>query len=190
MRTGQSRINIRRAALIFVAGIITASCSEKSAPDQENDANTSEAPRELVRESEAEAAEGGDELQPGEDEIGEDCAAFVRSTKVVPARTASNDCPGCPAGGTAVLAFRGMKTDAVSCSGDTCTVVVTIRAVFNPGSGETVSGGLTAWLPPEQRKAYLSGQTPSGEQAYRVRITYKRRGVAWRAVEFDRPPVE
>jgi hypothetical protein len=190
MRTDQPRINIRRAALIFVAGIITASCSEKSAPDREKDANTSEVPRERVRESGSEKAEREGELQPDEDQIAEDCVAFVRSTKVVPARAAATDCPGCPAGGTAVLAFRGMKIDAISCSGDTCTVVVTIRTVFNPGSGETVTGGLTAWIPPEQRRAYLSGQTPSGEQQYRVKITYKRRGTAWRAVEFDRPPVE
>ena len=190
MRTDQPRINIRRAALIFVVGIITASCSEKPALDREKDANTSEAPREPVRESEVETAEGGDELQPGEDKIGEDCVAFVRSTKVVPARAASADCPGCPARGTDVLAFRDMKADAVSCSGDTCSVVVTIRAVFNPGSGETIAGGLTAWIPPEQRSAYLSGQTPSGEQPYRVQITYKRRGEGWRAVEFDRAPVE
>ena len=180
MRTAQSRINLRRAVLIFVAGFITAACSQKPAPDRET----------LVRESEVETAEGGDEPQPGKDEIEEDCAAFVRSTKVVPVRAAATDCPGCPAAGTAVLAFRGMKTDAVSCSGDTCTVVVTIRAVFNPGSGETITGGLTAWIPSEQRSAYLSGHTPSGEQAYRVRITYKRRGTAWRAVEFDRAPVE
>ena len=185
-------MNIGRAALIIVAGLIAASCSEKSAPDREKDANTSEAPgepaRELVRKSEVET--GGDELQPGEDKIGEDCVAFVRSTKVVPARAATTDCPGCPAGGTEVLTFRNMKTDAVSCSGDTCTVVVTIRAVFNPGSGQTVAGGLTAWIPPEQRSAYLSGHTPSGEQAYRVQISYKRHAEGWRAVEFDRGPVE
>jgi hypothetical protein len=190
MRTDQPRINIRRATLIFFAGIITASCSEKSAPDREKNVNASEAPREMVREAEVETAEGGDEPQPGKDEIEEDCAAFVRSTKVVPARTAATDCPGCPAGGTAILTLRGVKTDAVSCSGDTCTVVVTIRAVFNPGSGETVAGGLTGWVPPEQRNAYLSGHTPSGEQVFRVLITYKRRGAAWRAVEFDRAPVE
>jgi hypothetical protein len=181
-------MNIRRAALIFVAGIITATCSEKSAPDRGNDANTSEAPRELGRKSEVET--GGDELQPPEDKIGEDCVAFVRSTKVVPARAASTDCPGCPAAGTDLLTFRHMKTDTVSCSGDTCTVVVTIRAVFNPGSGETIAGGLTAWIPPEQRSAYLSGRTPSGEHAYRVQVIYKRRGEGWRAVEFDRAPVE
>jgi hypothetical protein len=190
MRTDQPRINIRRAALIFVAGIITASCSEKSAPDREKDANASGAPRETVRESEMETAEGGDEPQPDKDEIEEDCAAFVRSTKVVPARAASTDCPGCPAAGTAVLAFHGMKTDVLSCSGDTCTVVVTIRAVFNPGSGETVAGGLTAWIPPKQRNAYLSGHTPAGEQTYRVQITYKRRAQGWQPVEFDRTTVE
>jgi hypothetical protein len=87
-----------------------------------------------------------------------------------------------------VLAFRHMKTDSVSCSGDTCTVLVTIRAVFNPGAGETIARGLTAWISPEQRSAYLSRHTPSGEQAYHVQITYKRRGEAWRAVEFDRAP--
>jgi hypothetical protein len=170
-------MKIRRAALIFVVAIITASCSEKSALDRETDVNTPEA-----------SPEG--ELQPDEGQIAEDCAAFVRSTKIVPSRTVSTDCPGCPAGGTDVFSFRHMKTDAVSCSGDTCTVVVTIRAVFNPGSGETITGGLTGWIPPEQRSAYLSGHTPSGEQAYRVQVTYKRRGAAWRAVEFDRAPAQ
>jgi hypothetical protein len=180
MRTDQPRINIRRAALIFVAGIITASCSEKPAADREKD------PSERSRESEVQT----DERQPGEDKIEQDCVAFVGSTKVVPARTASADCPACPAGGTEVLAFRQMKTDSVSCSGDTCTVLVTIRAVFNPGSGQTIAGGLIAWIPPEQRSAYLRGQTPSGEQVYHVQITYKRRGEEWRAVEFDRAGVK
>ena len=170
-------MDIRRVALICMAGIITASCSEKSAPDRDNDS---------ARKSEPERTKGEEELQPREDEIGEDCVAFVRSTKVVPAQATSTDCPGCSIAGIEVLAFRQMKTEAVSCSGDTCNVVVTIRAVFNPGSGETLAGGLTAWIPPEQRSAYLSGRTPSGEQAYRVQITYKRRGKAWRAVEFDR----
>lgn len=180
-------MKIRCAALIVVAGIITASCSEKSAPDREKHSS----PAEATRAPASEVAEAEDELQPPpEGKIGKDCVAFLRSTKVVPAQAASTDCPGCPAGGTEVLTFRHMKTDRISCSGDTCNVVVTIRAVFNPGSGETLAGGLTAWIPPEQRSAYLSGHTPSGEQAYRVQITYKRRGEAWRAVEFDRAPVE
>ena len=183
-------MTILRVALIFVAGVITASCSEKVAPDQAKNADTSEARPEVMRNSEVPTAEREGELQPSEDKVAEDCVAFVRSTKVVPARAASADCPGCPAGGTDALSFRSMKTDAVSCSGDTCTLVVTIRAVFNPGSGETIAGGLTAWIAPEQRSAYLNGQTPSGEQAYRVQVTYTRRGAAWRVLEFDRAPAE
>jgi|ERR1043166_1278686 len=184
MRTDQPRINIRRAAFIFVVGIIIASCSEKLAPDRET--KKSEASREQMRESEVQT----EERQPGEDKIAQDCVAFVGATRVVPARAASADCPACPAAGTEVFAFRHMKTDSVSCSGDTCTVLVTIRVVFNPGAGERIAGGLIAWIPPEQRSAYLSGHTPSGEQAYHVQITYKRRGGTWRAVEFDRARVE
>ena len=177
------QLDIRRAALILVAGIITA-CSEKSAPDREKHSNTSEA----TVEARSEVAKGEDELEPREDEIAEDCVAFVRSTKVVPAQAPTADCPGCPAAGAEVLAFRQMHMDRISCSGDTCTVLATIRVSFNPGAGERIAGGLTAWIPPEQRSAYLSGRTPSGEQVYRVQISYKRRGKAWRAVEFDRAP--
>ena len=89
-----------------------------------------------------------------------------------------------------MLTVRQMKTDAVSCFGDTCNAVVTIRAVYNPGSGETIVGGLAAWILPEQRSAYLSGQIPSDEQVYRVQVTYRHRGDQWQAVEFDRAPVE
>lgn len=81
-----------------------------------------------------------------------------------------------------------MKTDAVSCTNDTCTVTATIRATFNPASGETIAGGLTAWISPEQRSAYLSGQTPSDEKAFRIQLTYKRRGEAWRVVDLDHDP--
>ncbi|MEY2482351.1 MAG: hypothetical protein QOK24_879 [Verrucomicrobiota bacterium] len=177
-------MDIRRAALIFVVGIIIASCSEKSAPDREKHSSTPEA----TRAPESEVAE--DELQPHEDEIGEDCVAFVRSTKIVSAQAPRADCPGCPAEGAEVLAFRQMKTDRISCSGDTCNVLVTIRVSFKPGAGERIAGGLTAWISPEQRREILSARTPSGEQTYRVKITYKRRGKAWRAAEFDRADLE
>jgi hypothetical protein len=190
LKKSQPWINVHGAALILVASIITASCSEKPAPDGKKDVNASEASRDAERESEMKTAQDGDESQPEKDEIEEDCAAFVGSTKVVQGRAPAANCPECPAGGTAVLAFRGATTDAVSCSSDTCSVVVTIRAVYNPGSGERLAGGLTAWIPPEQRSAYLSGDTPSGEQIYRVKITYKYRGGAWQAAEFDRAPVK
>src|SRR4051812_35411692 len=133
MRRDQPRTNIRRLALVFVAALITASCSEKPAPDRKKDVNTSDTSREEVREPGSEKAEREGELQPDEDQIAEDCVAFVRSTKVVAPGTVSANCPTCPAGGTDVFNFRHMTTDAVSSSGDTCNVVVTIRAVFNPG---------------------------------------------------------
>lgn len=175
-------MRIRRVGLILLAGIMTASCSEKSAQDGAEDANKSEP----LHESEVEM----NELRPEEDKIAEDCLAFVRSTKVVPTRAASADCPTCPAGGTEALRFSNVKTAKVSCSGDTCNVLVTIRAAFNPGAGEAIAGGLTAWIPPEERSEYLSGRVLSGEQAYRVQITYQRRAGAWQAVEFDRAPNE
>jgi hypothetical protein len=177
-------MKIRRAALMVVAGIVVASCSKKSAPDREKHSNTSEA----TRESKSVAAKGEEERQPGKDEIAEDCVAFVRATRIVPAQARTTDCPGCPAAGGEVLAFRQMKADRISCSGDTCTVLVTIRAVFNPGTGERIAGGLTAWISPEQRSEYLSGRTPSGEHEFRVQITYKRRDEKWRPIEFDRAP--
>jgi hypothetical protein len=187
-RVDQQRMDIRRAALIFVAGVITGSCSAKSVHDRDDDSAASETPRESARKSERTEREA--ELQPSEDEIEEDCLAFVRSTRVVPAHAPTADCPGCPAAGAEVLAFRQMQTDRIFCSGDTCTVLVTIRVSFNPGAGERIAGGMTAWISPEQRSEYLSGRTPSGEQAYRVKITYKRRGAAWRVAEFDRAALE
>lgn len=166
-----------RVVLILVAGLITAACPEKSAGEKHS---------EVKRESDSGVAKEEDESQPHQEEIEEHCVAFVRSTKVVSAQTPTADCPGCPPAGAEVLAFRQMKTDRISCTGDTCTVLVTLRVSFNPSAGERMAGGLTAWISPEQRNAYLSGQTPSGEQAYRVQITYKRRGEEWRAIEFDR----
>jgi hypothetical protein len=173
-------MEIRHVVLILVAGIITASCSEKS----------TEKHSELKRDSDSAVAKEEDESQPGEEEIAEHCVAFVRSTKVVSAQTPAAGCPGCPPAGAEVLAFRQMKTERISCSGETCNVLVAIRVSFVPGAGERIDGGLAAWISPEQRKAYLSGQTPSGEHTYRVQITYKRRGDAWRAIEFDRAPGE
>ena len=179
------RMNIRSISVIVLAAIMIAGCSDHSAPDRDTDSAAPEAPAESPR-----ATGSQHQPQPPEAKIAQDCLAFVRSTKVVRAQGASTDCPECPPGGTDVLSFREMKIDAISCAADTCNVVVTIRAVFNPGSGATLGGGLTAWIPPEQRNEYLSGRTPSSDQTYRVRITYKRRGETWRAVEFDRVPAE
>ena len=162
-------MNARFTALIFAAGFIAASCSEKSAPSK--------------AESDTERTEN--EQQPREEEIAEDCVAFVRATKIVPAASGA-DCPSCPGGGSEALSFRQMRVDRISCSGTACEVTVTLHASFNSGLRGTIGGGLTGWIPEQQRLEYLNGQAPEGEQDYRVKINYQRKGEGWRAIEFDR----
>src|SRR5436305_1141771 len=74
MKKGPPWINIQRAGVILLATIITASCSEKSAPAGEKDVNASEKSREAEREPEMKTAQDGDESQPEKDQIEEDCA--------------------------------------------------------------------------------------------------------------------
>ena len=171
-RAGTSRyrngMNARWAVLILTAGFAFAACSEKSTPPK--------------AQSESENKENKSE--PGEDEIAEDCVAFVQATKVDPAN--SIDCPGCSVERSSALAFRQMHLDRILCTGISCEATVTLRAVFNPTASGTISGGLTAWISPEQRQEFLNGHPPADEQVYRVKITYKRTGEAWRAIEFDR----
>jgi hypothetical protein len=162
-------MSARFAFLIVAMGLLTASCSEKRAT-----------PVEAERKTERSESE-----QPREDEIAEDCLAFVRATKVASSKPGA-DCPGCAAESTEVLAFREMKVERISCSADSCQVSVEIRAEFNRSPGGTIAGGLTAWIPPEQRLEYSRGHAPEGDQNYRVKIIYKRTGDAWRAIEFDR----
>ncbi len=163
-----------QAVAILLAAFTVESCSEKSSADRRT--TTSKEERE----------HGEEQQQPDQDQIVEDCIGFVHSTKLAPAPGANANCPTCPPDGTDVFTFRGMKTENVSCTNDRCTVVASIRAVFNPGAGEKIVGGLTAWIPPEQRSAYLGGQAPAGEQTFRVQLTYKKSGERWRAIEFDR----
>jgi hypothetical protein len=162
-------MNARRAAVLFAASFMVASCSEKPAP--------------VKVESKAEQNEK--EEQPAEDEIGEDCVAFVRATKVLP-QPGGGDCPGCSREGSEALAFREIRVDRVSCSASGCEIAVTLRAAFNPTPAGTITGGLTAWISQEQRLQYLNGHPPEGDQLYRVKITYKRAGAGWRAIEFDK----
>lgn len=178
-------MKLSRAAVIVAAALFAASCTEKSAPERATDTKPAPPVSDAARKAEPESAQGEEELQPREDDIGEDCVAFVRATKALPAPAGNGDCPTCLAAGAEVLRFRAMKTDRISCANDACDVDVTILASFNPnGSGDTITGGLTAWIPPEQRQEYLSGRAPDEERAYRVKITYKLRGETWRAVEF------
>jgi hypothetical protein len=170
---------LSRVALVFAAILLVGSCSEKSKPDLAKNS-----PSELKTESE----ENENDRGPREDEIAEDCVAFVRSTRLVPAQISPANCPTCTseAEATEVLAFQQFQADRISCSGDTCEIHVTLRAKFNPGPAGTIAGGLTAWLSPEQRTAYSGGQPPTGEQTFAVKVIYKRTAKGWRAAEFDR----
>ena len=162
-------MSVRSAFLILALGLVLASCSKKSAPEK--------------AEQEAERTET--EQQPREDEVAEDCVAFVRATKVAP-EVPGTACPGCAAEGAEVLAFRAMKMERISCSRDSCEVSVALRAFFNRAPAGTITGGLTAWISPEQRLEYAKGHAPEGEQTYHVKIIYKRAGEVWRAIEFDK----
>jgi hypothetical protein len=175
-------MSARCAAILLAASLVTGSCSKKAAPVKpQPEAEKSAAEK---TEPEKDAKEEA-EARPHEDEIAEDCVAFVRATRIVP-KPSPADCPGCSTEGTEILGFRRMQMDRISCSPDSCEVAVTLRAVFNPAPAGTISGGLTGWISQEQRSQYLDGHPPTGEQVYRVKITYRRTDDAWRAIEFDK----
>ncbi len=193
-------MNLLRVILIPICFLITASCSEKSDSDRnkklENEKGKPRAEVTPQRSPSDGSSESGEdagqaaaetELKPDAYEIGEDCVAFLRSTKTVAPNRGNGDCPQCPAteATSEVLKFDHMQVDRVSLSGATCEVAVKIIATFNPSTGETITGGLTAWISPEQRLAYSRGETPSGQQVYKVNITYRRTDKGWRAIEFN-----
>jgi hypothetical protein len=167
-------MSIHRVVVIVVAGLLTA-CTEKSKPQPST-------------KTEVEKTEAESDLQPREDEIAEDCVAFVRTTKVIPAQSPTPGCVNCAAvaEATEALGFQQFQADKVSCSGDTCEAAVTIRATFNPAPAGAISGGLTAWLSPEQQTGYLQGNPPTGQQTFSVKVIYRRTSRGWRPVEFDR----
>src|SRR3954447_3310364 len=113
-------MSLSRAAIVVAAAVLTAACSEKSNPDL-----VKNSPAELKTES----AENENDREPREDEIAEDCVAFVRSTRLVPSQSKNGDCPGCTneADATEPLAFQQFQADRISCSGDTCEIDVTLR---------------------------------------------------------------
>lgn len=173
-------MNIRRVTLLFLAAVMMLACSRKPDPNAKGNVAT---------DAEAEHSEAEmDEVKPPQDVIAEDCVAFLRSTKTVTVNGANPDCPQCPAATDSeeVLKFNDIRVNRVIPSGATCQVDVTMRATFNPSTRKEITGGLTAWISPEQRAAYLRGEVPSGLQVYNVKVVYRRDRQNWRAVEFDR----
>lgn len=180
---------MRRFPAVAVAalGLLAASCSDSS--DADRPAKPTQPPvaqEQSNEEAESEATES--ELAPDPDHIGEDCVAFLRATKAVPTDGAKKDCPECPSESAPfeVLKFNTFRIEKVSPSGSSCEVLAEIRAEFNPSPGGTITGGLVGWISPAQRELYTQGQTPAGQQVYKVRIAYNKSGGFWRAVEFDR----
>lgn len=161
-----------------------ASCSKKSAPDK---TDAREVDRGEKTENDAEEAKGESEGAPEPNDIGEDCVAFLRATRAVPADRASGDCVGCSTNDyPEVLKFTTFEVGKISTSKDRCTVEVKIHAEFNPSTGGTIAGGLVGWIAPEERKQYTAGITPKGPQVYAVTVTYSRTRGVWRPVEFAR----
>lgn len=191
---------IVRLTFISLAALITASCSKRFDSQSHAEAEKAETSEQIADHDGTAhpnlelSGQGAiptkgekSELQPPADDISEDCHAFVWLTKAMPARATSADCPQCPSTeeGTQVLKFEAAKVERVSCTEETCEVAVAIHANFNPSKGGIIRGGLTGWIPLEQREEYSRGQTPVGEQVFHLKIIYKRDGESWRAVDFS-----
>lgn len=175
--------------LIALVSCLTWSCSEKSTSDKPQEAKPEStiAANAATDSDEREATEKESEAAPEAEEIGEDCVAFLRATRSTPPGQEKKDCPECPSDAAVeVLKFDDFHVDRVTPGESTCEVAVTIKAQFNPSVGGEIVGGLTGWITPEQKAQYARGETPDGQQIYKVKIIYKRTGGSWRAVEFDR----
>jgi len=194
-------MQLRRVVFIVLAGLLTVSCSDHSASEQNSKTQDAPSPHERAVEdgkreggqSSFAAESTGDEHErgrsPGEDVVAEDCVAFVRSTKAAAPNVPNPDCPQCPPAtdGKEVLKFERINIDRTNCIESSCEVNVSIHATFNPAVGGNIAGGLTGWISPEQKTQYSEGRTPLGEQVYKVKVIYRRGDKGWRAIEFDRP---
>jgi hypothetical protein len=178
------------SVLVFVA-LFVRSCGRRPAAER-NQALKQETAEASERGSDAdeerERREGEEaENAPESSDIGEDCVAFLRSTKIAPPKANDGTCPQCPAADSAsqVLRFENVTIDRVRPSGENAEVDVHIFATFMPSRAGTIRGGLTGWIPAEQRAAYERGDTPQGQQTYAVRITYRRDANGWEPIEFS-----
>ncbi|MEP6808745.1 MAG: hypothetical protein ABI992_00755 [Chthoniobacterales bacterium] len=186
-----------RYTMIALAALLAVSCSEKSKTDRPHSSKSEKQPTPGTPvatpagpsgEAEDEAKEKTAEAAPETEEIGEDCVAFLRSTKATPLHAQNTDCPHCPSDAAVeVLRFDDFTVEHIKPSPTTCEVIVAIKAQFNPSAGGRIGGGLTGWITPEQREQYERGETPTEQQIYHVRIFYRHTGAVWKAIEFDRP---
>jgi hypothetical protein len=176
--------------VIFMAALCH--CSKKNGASDEIEPNQSaeisEQEGEQARSLEERERDDETEKQPDLVDIGEDCIAFLRLTTAGSRTAGDPNCSTCPPQEppVEVLSFRNFKINGISCSGETCEVQATISGMFNKSNGGEIRGGLVGWITPEQRRQYASGETPSGEHAYAIKITYHRDGSLWKPVEFEK----
>lgn len=174
---------------LVVIGLSIRSCGRKPATESDRTAqHSAEKPaREAESGADRESAEEEEaEKAPDSGDIGEDCIAFLRATKIAPPHAETSNCPLCPETKSAeeVFQFNDVKIDRVV-PGETAEVDVRIFATFKPSHGGVIGGGLTAWIPSEERTRYEHGELPTGQQVYRVRITYRRNQAGWQPIEFS-----
>ncbi len=186
-------MSILRVACLAFAIALAGACSKKSTAAA--DAKITEKPdhESVAAEQSVERRTEGDEADeaeaaPENEEIGEDCVAFLRATRATSAAPGTADCPQCPTSDTRpeVLHFEHFEVNRISSSEGACQVAVTIHARFNKSAGGRIVGGLIGWISPDKREQYERGETPAGSQVYKVSVIYQRRKGAWKAVEFNK----
>ena len=175
-----------------VAVLTVASCSKRPAVEGESSSEKETIAKEADRDAKGGSQRGHSEEKeslPEDQDIGEDCVAFLRSTVAKRSDTTPGQCPVCPSSApqTEVLQFVSFKIERLSGKDSSCEAIVRIRATFKPSNGGTITGGLVGWISPEEREQYARGKSPSGEQVYAVKMIYHRTDdEGWRPVEFER----
>src|ERR1700710_1519925 len=110
--------------LLVALSIVGTSCSKKTAGVDSGDdkggpelTESKASPEEAASSVEEERKEA-----PEPDQIGEDCVAFLRATRAVPAQQGSGVCPQCPTGdnNAEVLQFQSFKIGKIAPAGGSC----------------------------------------------------------------------
>ena len=177
------------ATLVLFAGLALTGCSKKSEKAIERDSDARKPERDSATQSSSVSSEVSEEEtdeRPDSGDIAEDCVAFLSATKAPSGKSSESACPTCPTSdqGVEVLKFDELKIDRIALSGATCQVTARIFATFNPSKGGVITGGLLGWIPAEQREDYARGKAPTGQQTYKLNITYRRDANGWQPIDF------
>ena len=167
---------------VVFAALIASSCSKHSnstGDAKQLEEENTKLRRELAAVSVPKPTASLPGSQPERQQILNDCAAFVRSTRFF---DGGDNGPQ-----KELLLFDDAQIDGVSTSGSTCMVAVRVRARYNPDArfdpqkGASMEGGLTNWIPREIRY----GERPTNQQTFIVRISYRHYDTGWRVESFN-----